>query len=151
MDLLSRLRFSNDEIAAIALLVRHHLRPIQYQPNEWGDSAVRRLVRDIGEQRGRLLDLARADTHASSFPDTDAIDELEQRMLRLDAGGAVSRMRAPLDGNEIVRIAGGRAPGPWVGRVQRAVEEAVIDGAIPPADSEAARRWLEQHTDLFAG
>jgi hypothetical protein len=129
--------------------VRHHLRPIQYEPREWGDSAVRRLVRDIGDQRQRLLDLARADTRASSYPDTLAIDDLEQRMLRLDAGGAVSHMRAPLDGNEIVRLGGDRPPGPWVGRVQRAVEEAVIDGAIPAGDAEAARRWLERHTDLF--
>jgi poly(A) polymerase len=148
-DLLSRMRFSNDEIAATALLVRHHLRPIQYEPRDWGDSAVRRLVRDIGDQRQRLLDLARADTRASSYPDTLAIDDLEQRMLRLDAGGAVSHMRAPLDGNEIVRLGGDRPPGPWVGRVQRAVEEAVIDGAIPAGDAEAARRWLERHTDLF--
>jgi len=150
-DLLSRLRFSNEEIAATALLVRHHLRPIQYQPKGWGDAAVRRLVRDIGDQRNRLLELARADTHASSFPDTDAIDELEQRMARLDAGGAVSHLRAPVDGNEIVRLAGGRRPGPWVGRVQRAVEEAVIDGAVPPGDADAARRWLEEHRDLFEG
>jgi poly(A) polymerase len=150
-SLLSRLRFSNDEITATALLVRHHLRPIQYQPREWGDAAVRRLVRDIGDQRQRLLELARADTLASSFPDTNAIDELEQRMLRLDVGGAVSHLRAPLDGNEIVRMAGGRPPGPWVGRAQRAVEEAVIDGAIPPGDATAARRWLEQHADLFEG
>ncbi|MDQ6847203.1 MAG: CCA tRNA nucleotidyltransferase [Candidatus Dormibacteraeota bacterium] len=150
-DMLSRLRFSNDEIAATALLVRHHLRPIQYRPREWGDAAVRRLVRDIGDQRGRLLELARADTHASSFPDTDAIDELEERMARLDAGGAVSHLRAPVDGNEIVRLAGGRRPGPWVGRVQRAVEEAVIDGAIPPGDADAARRWLEEHRHLFEG
>jgi hypothetical protein len=72
-------------------------------------------------------------------------------MLRLDVGGAVSHLRAPLDGNEIVRMAAGRAPGPWVGRAQRAVEEAVIDGAIPPGDAAAARRWLEQHPDLFEG
>ncbi len=150
-DLLSRLRFSNDEIAAVALLVRNHLRPIQYRPDEWSDAAVRRLVRDVGEQRDRLLDLARGDTRASSFPDTDAIDELEGRMRRLDAGGAVSHMRAPLDGNEIVRMAGGRPPGPWVGRAQRAVEEAVLDGAIPPGDATAARRWLEEHADLFEG
>jgi poly(A) polymerase len=147
--LLSRLRFSNDEIAATSLLVRHHLRPIQYIPNEWGDAAVRRLVRDIGDLRTPLLELARADTRASSFPDTHAIDDLEQRMERLDAGGAVSRLRPPLDGNEIVRIAGGRAPGPWVGRVQRAIEEAMLDGAIPPADAQAAQRWLEAHRDLL--
>ncbi len=150
-ELLTRLRFSNDEIAATALLVRHHLRPIQYQPGEWGDAAVRRLVRDIGDQRERLLDLARADTRASSFPNTDAIDELEERMRRLDAGGAVSHMRAPLDGDEIMRLAGGRPPGPWVGRVMRALEEAVLDGAIPPGDPQAARRWLEQHPELFEG
>ncbi|HWF57739.1 MAG TPA: HD domain-containing protein [Candidatus Dormibacteraeota bacterium] len=147
--LLSRLRFSNDEIAAVSLLVRHHLRPIQYRPHEWTDAAVRRLVRDIGEQRGRLLDLARGDTRASSFPDTITIDELDLRMRRLDAGGAVSELRAPLDGNEIIRIAGGRTPGPWVGRVSRALEEAVLEGDIPAADAAAARRWLDGHRHLF--
>jgi poly(A) polymerase len=147
--LLSRLRFSNDEIAAVALLVRHHLRPIQYRPHEWSDAAVRRLVRDIGDQRGRLLDLARGDTRASSFPDTIAIDELEQRMRQLDEGGAVSQLHAPLDGNEILRIAGGRTPGPWVGRVSRALEEAVLEGDIPPADADAARSWLDGHRHLF--
>ncbi len=150
-DLLTRLRFSNDEIAAAALLVRHHLRPIQYRPAEWSDAAVRRLVRDVGDQRERLLDLARADTRASSFPDTDGIDELEARMRRLDAGGAVSRMRPPLDGNTIIQMSGGRSPGPWVGRVQRALEEAMIDGAIPPGDATAARRWLQERADLLDG
>ncbi len=148
-DLLGRLRFSNDEVAATALLVRHHLRPIQYDSREWGDSAVRRLVRDIGDQRQRLLDLARADTRASSYPDTLAIDDLERRMARLDAGGVVSHMRPPLDGNEIVRLAAGRRPGPWVGQVQRAIEEAVIDGAIPAGDTAAARRWLERRRELL--
>ena len=146
--LLTRLRFSNDEVAAVASLVRHHLRPIQYRPDEWSDSAVRRLVHDIGDQRLRLLDVARADTHASSFPNTDAIDELEQRMSRLDAGGEVSRLRPPLSGNDIMRLAG-RPPGPWVGRVTRALEEAVLDGAIPAADAAAAERWLEDHRDLL--
>jgi poly(A) polymerase len=148
-DMLTRLRFSNDEVDAVALLVRHHLRPIQYRPDEWTDSAVRRLVHDIGDQRLPLLDVARADTHASSFPDTDAIDELEQRMARLDAGGEVSRLRPPLNGNDIIRLAGGRPPGPWVGRVTRALEEAVLDGAIPAADSAAAQKWLEDHRDLL--
>jgi poly(A) polymerase len=147
--LLTRLRFSNDEVAAVALLVRHHLRPIQYRPDEWSDAAVRRLVHDIGDQRLRLLDVARADTHASSFPNTDDIDGLEQRMARLDTGGEVSRMRPPLNGNDIIRLAGGRPPGPWVGRVTRALEEAVLDGAIPAADSAAAQRWLEDHRDLL--
>ncbi len=148
-DMLSRLRFSNDAVAAVALLVRHHLRPIQYRPAEWSDSAVRRLVRDAGEQRERLLELARADTRASSYPDTEAIDDLGERMARLDAGGAVSRLRPPLGGDDILGMAEGRAPGPWVGRVQRALEEAVLDGAIPAGHPAAARRWLEDHRELL--
>jgi poly(A) polymerase len=146
--LLTRLRFSNDIAERVTLLVRHHLRPIQYRPEEWSDAAVRRLVRDIGDERERLLDLARADTRASSFPTTEAIDDLERRMERLDAGGALSRMRPPLDGHEITALAG-RAPGPWVGRAQRALEEAVLDGGLAPGDAQAARRWLEEHAELL--
>lgn len=148
-DMLTRLRFSNDEVAAVALLVRHHLRPIQYRPDEWSDAAVRRLVHDIGDQRMPLLNLARADTDASSFPNADAIDELERRMARLDAGGAVSQLRPPLNGDDIMRLAGGRPPGPWVGRVTRALEEAVLDGAIPAGDTAAAQTWLDKHRDLL--
>ena len=147
--MLARLRFSNDEAAAVALLVRNHLRPIQYRPEEWTDSAVRRLVRDIGGERDRLLALARADTRASSYPDTDAIDHLAQRMTELDSGGAVSAMRPPLDGDELVALAGGRRPGPWVGRAQRAIEEAVLEGAIPPGDGAAARAWLAGRPGLL--
>ena len=149
--LLTRLRFGNDVVDAVSLLVRHHLRPIQYRPREWGDSAVRRLVRDAGAERARLLDLARADTRASSFPTTDDIDELEARMERLDAGGAVSRMRPPLGGDAILALEPSRTPGPWVGRVQRALEEAVLDGAVPAADEAAARAWLEEHRELLDG
>lgn len=149
--MLTRLRFSNEEVAAVALLVRNHLRPIQYLPDEWSDAAVRRLVRDIGGERGRLLDLARADTRASSFPDTDSIDELEARMAALDAGGAVSSLRPPLDGHRLMALAGGRAPGRWLGRVQGAIEEAILDGAIPADDSAAAERWLAERPELLSG
>jgi len=149
--MLGELRFSNDEAAAVALLVRNHLRPIQYRPAEWSDTAVRRLLRDIGDQRDRLLDLARADTRASSYPDTEAIDHLAARMETLDAGGAVSSMRPQLGGHEILAMSPGRPPGPWVGRIQRALEEAVLEGAIPPGDPGAGLRWLAGHRDLFDG
>jgi tRNA nucleotidyltransferase/poly(A) polymerase len=147
-DILTRLRFSNDDIATVALLVRLHLRPIQYQPDSFGDSAVRRLIRDAGDERARLLDIARADTDASSFPTTTVIDELEARMARLDEGGAVSHLRDLLDGDELVATAG-RPPGPWVGRVKRRLEQAVLDGEIPPGDADAARAWLRAHPEVL--
>ena len=147
---MTRLRYSNDEVARVSALVLHHMRPIQYRADGTGDAAVRRLIRDLGELRERSLDLARADTRASAFPGVDGIDELERRMARLDAEGQVSRLRPPLDGHELMRLAG-RAPGPWVGRAQRCLVEAVLDGEIPPADAEAARRWLEEHPELLRG
>lgn len=140
---LRRLRFSNDEVRDVTRLVALHLRPIQYQPETFSDAAVRRLIRDAGPLRDRLLDVARADTRASAFPDTHGIDDLAERMARLDREGKVARRTLPLSGHDIMRIAG-RGPGPWVGRVQRLLDEAVLDGTLSPDDAEAAERWLRE-------
>ncbi len=147
-EILTRLRFSNDDIDTVANLVLLHLRPIQYKPESFGDSAVRKLIRDAGEQRRRMLDIARADTNASSFPTTAVIDELDARMERLDAGGQVSNMRDLLDGDELIARAG-RPAGPWVGRVKRRLQQAVLDGEIQPEDTDGARAWLGTHPDVL--
>ena len=147
-DILTRLRFSGDEIRDVATLVRLHLRPIQYQHDTHGDAAVRRLIRAAGALRARMLDLARADTLASAYLGTAEIDELEERMEQLDRGGAVSRPTPPLDGETIMRVAG-RGPGPWVGRVLRALEDAMLEGEFPPGDAGAAEAWLRAHPELL--
>jgi poly(A) polymerase len=148
--ILTRWRYSNDEIGDVTRLIRLHLRPIQYDREKFGDPAVRRLIVDAGDLREQLLDLARADTRASSFPTVDALDELQERMARLDAGGAVSAMQDPLTGDDLMAIAG-RGPGPWVGRVKAELRDAVLDGSIAPGDSAAARAWLDEHRELLSG
>ena len=145
---MSRLRFGNEEIEQVRALVLHHMWPIQYRPGEVGDSAVRRFIRTMGELRPRILEVARADTRASAYEDVEAIDELERRAAELDAGSQVSRLRPPLDGHELMERAG-RGPGPWVGRVQRALLDAILDGEIPADDHGAARRWLDGRPDLL--
>jgi poly(A) polymerase len=148
--ILTRWRFSNDEISDVSRLVRLHLRPIQYERESFGDAAVRRLIRDAGQLRGNMLDLARADTTASAYPTLAELDELGERMARLDAGGAVSAMADPLSGDELMAMAG-RGPGPWVGRAKAAIREAVIEGAIPPGDAPRARAWVEAHREILSG
>jgi putative nucleotidyltransferase with HDIG domain len=148
--ILTRWRFSNDEISDASRLVRLHLRPIQYDRETFSDSAVRRLIRDAGPLRDRMLDLARADTEASAYPTLEGLDELAERMARLDAGGAVSAMADPLSGDELMALAG-RGPGPWVGRAKGAIREAIIDGALPPGDRDRAREWVEAHTEILRG
>jgi poly(A) polymerase len=151
-DALRRLRFSNDEAEATALLVRLHMRPIQYLPEEWTDGAVRRLVRDAGDQLDALLRLARADMAASDYPAAEAerkIGDLERRMEEVgveEARGA----RAPLTGEQVMERYG-RGPGPWLGRVKQALLDAVLEGDLPAGQAGEVAAWsfLETHPELL--
>lgn len=146
---LARIRIPGDVIAAVATLVRLHMRPIQYS-ERFSDSAVRRLVRDAGSLRHELIDLARADTLASAYPTLDEVEELAVRMDALDATGVLARGIPPLGGEEIMQLAHGKEPGRWIGVVQRALVDASLEGAFEPGDHEGAVRWLLEHPTLLA-
>ncbi|TME47998.1 MAG: HD domain-containing protein [Chloroflexi bacterium] len=143
---LHRLRYSGEVIQSVTKLIRLHMRPIQYTPEGWEDKAVRRLVRDAGDQLERLLILARADMRASHYPDVKKIDDLEARIERLDAA-AIAAIQSPLTGDELMARTG-RPAGPWIKRVKSALEEAIIDGTLT-ADGDAAWRYLDTHPELL--
>jgi len=145
---LRHLRYPGEVVDAVAKLIRLHMRPIQYDPQGWEDKAVRRLVRDAGDQLERLLALARADMRASHYPDVKKIDDLEARIRRLDAD-AIAAIRSPLTGEELMARTG-RAAGPWIKRVKSALEDAIVDGTLSP-DGQAAWRYLEAHPELLEG
>jgi poly(A) polymerase len=148
---LRRLRFSNDEVEAVTRLILLHMRPIQYDPATWSDGAVRRLVRDSGNVLPALVELARVDMSASEYPAAEAarkLGDLERRIADLDVE-AVRKVNPPLDGNQLMeRLA--RHPGPWIARVQGALLEAVLDGAIPAGDVDRAWAYLDRHPELLA-
>jgi poly(A) polymerase len=149
-EMLHRLRFSNDEIAAVVRLILLHMRPIQYDPATWSDGAVRRLVRDGGDQLTALLELARADMGASDYPAAEAgrkLEDLERRIATLDVE-AVRRAKPPLDGNQLMERYG-RPPGRWIARVQAGLLDAVLDGEIGGADEAAAWDYLKRHPELL--
>jgi poly(A) polymerase len=141
---LERLRFAQREIDTVALLVRLHLRPVFYS-SEWTDGAVRRLARDAGAQLQRLMALARADVAASAYPHPEKLDELASR-LEAVLEEKPSRMAAPVDGEDIMRMRGIRS-GPEVGRIKQRLSELVMDGAIEPS-REAVLSYLESHPEL---
>ncbi|HYY45420.1 MAG TPA: HD domain-containing protein [Candidatus Angelobacter sp.] len=143
---LRHLRYPGDMIDDVTRLIRLHMRPIQYDPQGWEDKAVRRLVRDAGDQLERLLALARADMRASHYPDVKKIDDLEARIRRLDAD-AIAAIRSPLTGDDLMARTG-RAAGPWIKRAKAALEDAIIDGTLTP-DPESAWRYLEAHPELL--
>jgi len=144
---LRQLRYPGEVIDAVTKLIRLHMRPIQYDPQGWEDKAVRRLVRDAGDQLHQLLALARADMRASHYPDVKKIDDLEARIRRLDAD-AIAAIRSPLTGEDLMARTG-RPAGPWIKRVKSALEDAIVDGTLQ-ADPQAAWRYLEAHPELLS-
>jgi poly(A) polymerase len=116
------LRFSNDAIEAVAHLVELHLRFHGYGDGEWTDSAVRRYVRDAGDQLERLHILTRADCTTRNRRKAERLrrtyDNLEERIARLSEEEELASIRPDLDGNEIMEILG-IGPGREVGAAYR--------------------------------
>ena len=135
------LRFSNDEIDAVAKLVELHLRFHGYGAGEWTDSAVRRYVRDAGDQLERLHILTRADCTTRNQRKADRLrrtyDDLEERIARLSEQEELASMRPDLDGNQIMEILG-IPPGPVVGRGLPLPARAA-DGRGPAVQRRGAR------------
>ncbi|GAA3548900.1 CCA tRNA nucleotidyltransferase [Nocardioides daeguensis] len=140
------LKFSNDQIDAVGDLVELHLRFHGYGSGEWTDSAVRRYVRDAGEQLERLHVLTRADCTTRNKRKADRLrrtyDDLELRIDRLSAQEELASIRPDLDGNQIMTILG-IGPGREVGEAYRFLLELRLDnGPMAEADADAAlREW----------
>jgi poly(A) polymerase len=155
---LTALRFPNEVIRDVCLLVELHLRFHGYGEGEWTDSAVRRYVRDAGPLLTRLHVLTRADCTTRNARKAErlarAYDSLEQRIAVLSEQEELDKIRPDLNGTEIMEILGLKA-GPLVGKAYRFLMELRIaegevgkdratqellrwgagEGISPPADS----------------
>lgn len=139
--LLTRLRFSVDEVEAVTRLVSLHMRYGAYQPDVWTDASLRRLIRTVGEHRQDLFAIARADIAACNtddFPTAD-LNGLQKRMERIEAEAHITEVTSPLSGQEIMaRLE--LKPGPIIGRLKEALTDAVVGGELAPEDKEGAER-----------
>ncbi len=102
---LRELRFSNSVVSDVKQLVFLHLRFHGFGDN-WTDAAVRRYVRDAGDQLDTLNALVRADcttrnkTKAKQL--RERMDELEARIIELTEAEELSKIRPPLDGHDVM-------------------------------------------------
>ncbi|MEJ7832882.1 MAG: CCA tRNA nucleotidyltransferase [Nocardioides sp.] len=137
------LRFSNEDTEAVAKLVELHLRFHGYGSGEWTDSAVRRYVRDAGDQLERLHVLTRADCTTRNQRKADRLrrtyEELEERIAVLSEQEELAAIRPGLDGNQIMKVLG-IGPGRDVGRAYQHLLELRIDEG--PMSENAAREAL---------
>jgi poly(A) polymerase len=140
---LQALRFPGDTVDAVAKLVELHLRFHGYGDGEWTDSAVRRYVRDAGDQVERLHVLTRADCTTRNAKKADRLrrtyDDLESRIARLSEEEELASIRPDLDGSQIMEILG-IPPGPDVGKAYRFLLDLRLDNG--PMTEDAARAAL---------
>ncbi len=139
---LTALKYPQSTIDDVAELVELHLRFHTYKLG-WTDRAVRRYVRDAGPLLERLNELTRCDatTRNARKVATFArrMDELERRIVELEAQEDLRRLRPALDGNQVMAQLG-VGPGPVVGRALAFLMEIRLDeGEI---DLDEARRRL---------
>ena len=116
---LTAMRYPGDVIDSVCKLTELHLRFHGYGQGQWTDSAVRRYVRDAGEELNRLHKLTRADCTTRN-PRRAAIlsatyDDLEERIATLAQQEELNSIRPDLDGNDIMEILNVPS-GPMVGK-----------------------------------
>jgi len=142
---LKALRFDNNTVDRVAKLIELHLRFFGYADQGWSDSAVRRYVRDAGEELELLHILTRADVTTRNQQKADrlafAYDDLEQRIAELQEQEQLDAMRPDLDGEQIMAILG-ISPGREVGMAYRFLLEMRMDEG-PLGEEEATKRLLQ--------
>lgn len=135
------LRYPNDIVEQVTKLVELHLRFHTYRMG-WTDAAVRRYVRDAGDLLDELNHLTRCDCTTRNKRKADALarrmDELEARIVELQAQEELSRIRPALDGREVMELLG-VGPGPIVGQALQYLLDLRLDEGLTDPDEARAR------------
>jgi poly(A) polymerase len=149
-----RLRLPFDILPYVEKLVRLHLRPMALVDEAVTDSAVRRLLFEAGEDVDDLMLLCRADI-TSKNPKlverfTKNYDIVAAKMKEVEEKDRLRAFQPPVRGDEIMRVCG-LEPGPTVGKLKKAIEEAILDGIIPNEHDAALEYLLKIKDEILAG
>ncbi|MEI7621667.1 MAG: HD domain-containing protein [Candidatus Moraniibacteriota bacterium] len=126
--MLSRLKFSNEVIDKVVLLVDNHM--FYYNPEEVGEASVRRLIKKVGLGNVKdLIDLRIADRLGSGTPKGKPykLRHLEYLIEKVSKD-AVSVKMLKINGNDLMQDLG-LAPGPKIGAILDVLLAEVIEDA----------------------
>lgn len=146
-----RMRLSRKLTAYLKRMTRLHLRPIALAQEAVTDSGIRRLIVEAGEHLDDLMILVRADVTSKDprrvkryYGNFDRVMDRIQEVVDKDAMRA---FQSPLRGDEIIKLLG-VPPGPVIGQIKHAIEEAILDGEIPN-EYDAAKAYFFKIKDSY--
>ena len=156
-DIGERLRWSKKAIEFTSKLVRLHMRPFflirDLKFSGPTPKAMIRLLKEIGEDYPALFMVAMSDALSASGPLTpkdmpDTVDNLFNKIhnFYLERLRPIEKAPPLLNGFDIQQIFNIK-PGPIIGKILKAVEEAQVEGIINNKEEACnfVEKWLKKH------
>ena len=141
-----RMKLSNELRDYLMILTKLHLRPIALAKKEISDSAVRRVMFEAGDFIDDLMILCRADITTKNphkikkyMNNFERVDMLMKNVKMKDE---MKAFQSPVKGNEIMETFS-LSEGKIVGKIKKAIEDAILDEKIPNTYDDAHAYMME--------
>lgn len=147
-NIMRDLKYSSEQIRQVSKIVEMHMRP--KSTRGWGKRAVRKLIKDAGDDLDLLLDLVHADniSHAVEKIDPEDIPLLRQRIAELRGQEDLNKLSVfPIKnfGNKLMEFYNIK-PGPYIGEIKSFAEELYVEN--PAISEEEVFNQIETHFGL---
>ena len=141
----------HEEMRRVQKLVRLHLRPIALTKTTVTDSAVRRLIFEVGDDIDSLMTLCKADITSKNEVKVRRYLQnfliLEEKLQQVAEADRIRLLQPPVSGDEIMtffNIPAGRE----VGIIKNTIKDAIVNGTIENTHEEAWELMKQKGKEL---
>lgn len=143
-EILRKFKLDSKTIKKVLTLVKNHMRP--HSLENASDKALRKFIRDMGDDLDDVLDMAEADSRGKN-PPNDYIHKLRKRIRELQNAKIPVQTKSVLDGNEIkdiLGVKGGKDPnsGKIIGNAKKFILD--LQDENPNLTKEEATKAIQE-------